>query len=452
MSATLVVNHRVALRSTKELKGVVGHTVSYIATREGVVIEPTADDILRQESGFLDYMSERPGAVVECESGLFDAEGIVDVAEVRRELEASGSAVVTSVVSVRRADGPELGLCTRQDFERYLRANWAPALAHAMGIPEERVGWIAAFHLNSPESYHAHVITYDREGRFNHTLDRHKMEQARQQLTDAAIAPALCELSRERTLVRDDCVRICRSLEASELERAIQLPQEGSLKYEWLCRNHPEVASQIEQALARLSSQHSQLKASEEKFRALVEKAACLKGLEAQEKDSYIAQAMSELHNRQCNALLKAMRPDRSLKAERRIVYDPDAPTPARDRRLSKRFEEELSALSASDKKQITSAIQNEQKLPDAVLEKCVTWKSQTSTSPNLKSALNNVQKSLGKAPKTSQNDSAELATKKALKLTSRLMVRAISLANPQLGQALRIVKTLSHVAEMSMG
>ena len=385
-SSVLVVNHRVALRGTPELRGVLSHTVSYVGTREGCVLEPTRDDGLRQESGFIDYVSERPGAVRDNrECGLFDAEGATTVAEARNAIASSDSAVVTSVVSVRREDGVELGLHTKQDFERYLRTNWAPAMAEAMGVPEDRVGWVAAFHLNSRSSYHAHVITWDRAGRFNHVLDRRRMENARGTLASAAVAPALRALARQRSAVRERCVNAAREIGASELEGKVQLPSSGSLKYEWLRREHPAAAAEVDRAISRVLGEGGSLATDAKEQLGCAERAAELKGLTGPERQRYIDATMNELRDRVGNAMLHSLRPDRQARARRTRCQ---ASSQMREGRvLTREIRDELGALPRAERQRIASEI-HEARLPHKRdLQRCPSL-SAPSGDPRFLSAL----------------------------------------------------------------
>jgi len=290
----LVVNHQVHLAGSTT--GVVGHTVGYIGTREGCVTEETDDDRLRArqaetlDARFVGYMSERPGSVVDHDgSGLFDASGTRTVSGVRAELDANAGAVVTSVVSVRRADGEAMRLQTRRDFERLLRSEWAPAMARAMGVPEQDVRWVAAFHLNSDASYHAHVITWDASGRFDRLLDRARMEEARRELADAALTPVRETLGRERTLARDEAVLAARTLDGDALAKEVHLPGTGSLEVAWLRRGHADVAAALDRAVGRAMDKDPALAGAVGRHREAVRAMAELKGLEGPARERYVA-------------------------------------------------------------------------------------------------------------------------------------------------------------------
>jgi len=332
----LVVNHQVHLAGSTT--GVVGHTVGYIGTREGCVTEETDDDRLRArqaetlDARFVGYMSERPGSVVDHDgSGLFDASGTRTVSGVRAELDANAGAVVTSVVSVRRADGEAMRLQTRRDFERLLRSEWAPAMARAMGVPEQDVRWVAAFHLNSDASYHAHVITWDASGRFDRLLDRARMEEARRELADAALTPVRETLGRERTLARDEAVLAARTLDGDALAKEVHLPGTGSLEVAWLRRGHADVAAALDRAVGRAMDKDPALAGAVGRHREAVRAMAELKGLEGPARERYVAAAETDLREHITAAAVSAMVPDRSARPRRTYAHVPEgnAPSPA---------------------------------------------------------------------------------------------------------------------------
>ena len=76
----------------------------------------------------LGYVAFRPGSVAEPNAGhaLFDAHGVPVRAEIQRELKETESAIITSVVSVRREDAAELGLSYARFRRLFTRAYKVP--------------------------------------------------------------------------------------------------------------------------------------------------------------------------------------------------------------------------------------------------------------------------------------------------------------------------------------
>lgn len=108
----------------------------------------------------LGYIEFRPGSVPERSSGhaLFEQSDIPERAKVQRELKEAQSAILASVVSVRREDAEVLRLSTKQNWERFLCASWGNHV-EAMGgvIERENVRWVATFHVNQENNLHCHV-------------------------------------------------------------------------------------------------------------------------------------------------------------------------------------------------------------------------------------------------------------------------------------------------------
>ena len=112
----VILNNRICLPGSHARESVSRGKLDYLTQREGVVQEPTEDDILRQKQneilGKLDYVAHRKGAVFEpgTNCALFDQSGVADIEAVRKELAENPGAVITSVVAVKREDAKALHL------------------------------------------------------------------------------------------------------------------------------------------------------------------------------------------------------------------------------------------------------------------------------------------------------------------------------------------------------
>ncbi|MRR13481.1 hypothetical protein EG835_13750, partial [bacterium] len=120
-----------------------GAHATYIATRPGTDLTVTADSVARMvtrdvadDATYTRYIAERPGVVADGGAhGLFDENGIPDLASVTDELAAlSHAPIYRVIVSVSRADAEELGLDSKAQWERHVRAS-VDALSLATGIP-----------------------------------------------------------------------------------------------------------------------------------------------------------------------------------------------------------------------------------------------------------------------------------------------------------------------------
>ena len=79
----VILNNRICLPGSHARESVSRGKLDYLTQREGVVQEPTEDDILRQKQneilGKLDYVAHRKGAVFEpgTNCALFDQSGVL---------------------------------------------------------------------------------------------------------------------------------------------------------------------------------------------------------------------------------------------------------------------------------------------------------------------------------------------------------------------------------------
>lgn len=165
MPGPLVVKVRYAAPSVKDTV----HAL-YIGTRPGTDLSVTADSVARMASReisddatYARYIAERQGVVAEGGAhGLFDEGGVPDFGSVIDELaELTRAPVYRVIVSVNRGDAQELGLESKAQWERHVRAS-ADALSTATGIARENLRWVAAYHDPISGHPHVHVIVWDK--------------------------------------------------------------------------------------------------------------------------------------------------------------------------------------------------------------------------------------------------------------------------------------------------
>ena len=314
---SVIINHRVALPGTSAHRSTFGHILRYIATRQGVDLEPTQDDILRFEADkALGYIAHRPGAVPEpgMDCALFDQIGIADLKGIREELSGNPGAVIQSVVAVRREDAAELGLQGKQDFERLLRAEWAKHIVQMGIMRRQDIRWVAAFHENSPRNWHAHVITWDASGRFGSLIPKRKLEAARRDLVYRVMEPARQRVSLVKGQARDDLVRAIGARPLSREDRRIArevvraLPKRGSLMYANLKRSAPEAVARVDALVAKRIAEDPALGRALAAYRSAASRNADLKGLKEAARTSYLAAAEEDLASRLGNAQIRQIR------------------------------------------------------------------------------------------------------------------------------------------------
>lgn len=313
----IVVNHRVMLSGSTGHSGIGGSRLLYIANRPGAVTMKSEDDLRiereNERMAKLGYIEFRPGSVAEPNQGhaLFDACGVPERARIQRELKNTDSAVITSVVSVRREDAEELGLTTKQDWERLLRSRW-PKYVESLGVMEpQNVRWVAAYHVNQKNNLHCHVFTWDSSGSFNELLPKQKMRQANDALRAAVLKPQRDELNLTRTQARDELVARIRNAALSDVQRQSvveALPKEGSLKHAKLARFHPQAASAIDAAVRQAINADARMRELWDKYEKAVLGHAELKGLKGATLEAYVSAAQADLRTRLGNALVSNIR------------------------------------------------------------------------------------------------------------------------------------------------
>lgn len=318
--SSIVVNHRICLPGTQAHSAASGYHLNYIATRQGVETSPTEDDILKQEQqaklATLGYMAHRPGVVYDENSNcsLFDQNGVADFDRVRKELKENEGAIIKSVFSIRREDAKELGIETKRDFERLLRAHWRDSIAQTGAIKPENVRWVAAMHTNQPNNLHCHVITYDACGQFNCLLPRRQMEAARRDLVWKATENARQTVSLERTRMRDELREhmradgLTRKQALTAREIAQSLPKQGSLKYRALQKSNPELIARVDKLVQDRIQANPECQQKLQSFHRAVEKHADYKGLTGKPRETHIHAAEKDLMTRLGNAQLQQIR------------------------------------------------------------------------------------------------------------------------------------------------
>lgn len=178
---------------------------------------------------FTERNPELPMVPGETSGGCWGQNGIIDPDKLISELLKSNSHIITSVVTVRRSEAVDLGLTTKQDFQRLLRSQWS-AQAEKWGIiAPQNIKWAAFFHTDNPENIHCHVITWDKSGEFggnSRPIIPHKnIWNSQEDLRKEALSNLLKPLNHERYYLRDYiCSRIRFNCgEAIPIERQYKL-------------------------------------------------------------------------------------------------------------------------------------------------------------------------------------------------------------------------------------
>lgn len=431
-SSAVIVNHRVALSGTKARSAVTSDRVEYIATRPGCDRAATEADVerAREREALVGYVGCRPGS-----TALFGADG----------------AVVCSVVAVRREDCERFGLDTKEGWQAFARANLTREYARLMGIPESRVEWVAAHHLNSSANQHIHVLAYDKEGGFDRLLAKPDIERVRENFTEAAIRPEVERLGIARELARDNAARAVRAVGAGVLGEGVALPAEGRISYAHLRRYRPDAARRVEAAVGRAAKASPELRRAMSDYSEACREIADLRRLAGAERAAYLAKAETDMRSRACNAALREVAPDR---AER--PADPRAPRaapdggPATARRREKVVRRELSACtSARQKASISDAARRQHPVPRGAVSGCPTIEAIARRSPELLGSV--LDQATKAAPQARREDLGDEAGREAMHALPRLASTAIYYAPGPLGDAGRVAAAVVRPIKKTM-
>lgn len=304
-SPPVIVNHSVVRAGTAARASAAG-LAAYAGTRRGVVIEISEADGRRLGvDGLAAYAANRTGST----GGLWDAGGPVPVAEARRAISGNAGAVLTTVVTVPNEIAPEAGLDRLETWQALVRSEWPRLFSEMTGVPESRVEFYAAMHINGT-SHHVHILTVDREGEWDSLLPKGKMEAARLEISSKAIAPLLREAYIERDLARETALDAVARIDRNHLD--IELPPDGRIEAAHLRRFHPETSAALREALNRAAADSPELAGALDRYKKAVERCADLKCLTGEARDAYTRKAAAALGVRCENAALRVIVPDRT--------------------------------------------------------------------------------------------------------------------------------------------
>ena len=170
---------------------------------------------------------------------------------------------------------PGAGLDRLDAWQALVRSEW-PSSSEMTGVPESRVEYYAAMHVNGT-SHHVHILTVDRSGDWDSPAAKGKMEAARLEISSKAMAPLLREAYIERDLARKAALEAVARIDRGKLD--IGLPPNGRIEAAHLRRFHPEASAALREALGRAASGLPALAGALERHRKAVERCADLKCL-----------------------------------------------------------------------------------------------------------------------------------------------------------------------------
>ena len=217
--------------------------------------------------------------------------------------------MLTTVVTVPNDIAPDAGLDRLDAWQALVRSEWPRLFSEMTGVPESRVEFYAAMHVNGT-SHHVHILTVDRAGDWDSLLPKGKMEAARLEISSKAMAPLLREAYIERDLAREAALDAVARIDRNRFD--IELPPDGRIEAAHLRRFHPEASAALREALDRAASGSPELAGALDRHRKAVERCAGLKCLAGEARDAYARKAAADLGLRCENAALRVLVPDRT--------------------------------------------------------------------------------------------------------------------------------------------
>ena len=114
----------------------------------------------------LDYISRtgsfaEKGAEHQVDASLWGQYGPVDKQAAIQECLNDGGVILDAFISVGRPWAKQLGLTTKQDFQRLVRSTWTDSVMEWGEIKNRAdVRWVAAYHTDADQSIHVHIYTW----------------------------------------------------------------------------------------------------------------------------------------------------------------------------------------------------------------------------------------------------------------------------------------------------
>ena len=206
----LIVTSRY-LKSGSGKKKQLYHYVKYIATREGSVPIPNANEtapatknqqeLISSRENYVGYLANRPGAVKFGSHGLFSqSDEPINLEKVAKEIANHGGNVWTHVVSLRRDNAQAMGYDNLKAWRELVKRQ-IPNIAKNQKIDMANLKWYAAFH-DKKTNPHVHIIVYsdnEREG----FLTNHGIEKIRSGFANDIYADELHNLYAQQTDLRN---------------------------------------------------------------------------------------------------------------------------------------------------------------------------------------------------------------------------------------------------------
>ena len=303
------------------------HTALEYGAREGRFAERGVDDPIM------------PGEV---SGGIWDAQGVRELADVEREIMVSGSNVVQSVLAVSREWAEPLRMDTKEAWQSLMRGHWEDFMEAWGVIPRECCKWVAEYHVDAAMSLHVHVMSWDSSGKhftgprniphaeierskqvirkeimrhlsLERSLEKDYVRQASLTLARAALGrePTPQEMIEVRLKARKACVEFTpspfsgdRAALDARLRRVIETLPASGMGRRGLSLQDPETKVQALFAVDALKTD-PEIGHLAGRWKELVERGADILGLEGEERERYVEREVRDLDTRLANVVLE---------------------------------------------------------------------------------------------------------------------------------------------------
>ena len=188
-----------------------------------VILDRNMDRLTSREN-YVGYLANRPGTVKFGSHGLFSqSDEPINLEKVAKEIANHGGNVWTHVVSLRRDNAQAMGYDNLKAWRELVKRQ-IPNIAKNQKIDMANLKWYAAFH-DKKTNPHVHIIVYstnEREG----FLTNHGIEKIRSGFANDIFKDDLQSIYQEQTLSRDEL----KAVSKTEFKSIVRKVQQGGFE------------------------------------------------------------------------------------------------------------------------------------------------------------------------------------------------------------------------------
>lgn len=315
----------------------------YIATREGVDLEPFQEESIADNETYIHYIHERPRS-----HGLFgnlETDDLSSICKTMRKV-SKKQCVYRGILSLSEEDALDLDFMTKDAWKDYLTSS-LPDIAEVFGIPSSELEWVAAFHKEKGHP-HVHYMLWSKNSKcvqspFISVPQQHK---CRELFSGRFFAAERAELNILKTKQRNKVIASGKQDTQTDLQRLVEdicsqdeykvlnkinrtllnessrklldlvehLPPKGSIKYAYM---PPEVKNKVDEFVQAIIHKQ-EIKQEYDAFLNYHKQIAETYSPTKRELQVAILKAKEDIDQRLANVVLKAAQ---ELRKEKDIYY-----------------------------------------------------------------------------------------------------------------------------------